>query len=102
MPSDPTAACLTSLEPPCSHFPSMAPEESLGQPYPSNLFEVNLKYGPLVRIGPNRLLISDSELFHRMSAPRSPYRRGPWNSTTRLTPGVDNVLSERQEGRHMS
>ncbi|KAF6229706.1 hypothetical protein HO173_011352 [Letharia columbiana] len=35
-----------------------------------------------------------------MSAPRSPYRRGPWNSTTRLTPAIDNVLSERQEGRH--
>lgn len=65
-----------------------------------NLFEVNLRYGPLVRIGPNRLVTSDPELFRRMSAPRSPYRRGLWNSTSRLTPGIDNVLSERQEGRH--
>ena len=65
-----------------------------------NLFETSLKYGSLARIGPNHLLTSDPELFRRMHAPRSPYRRSPWYAAMRFKPGVDNVLSERQEGKH--
>ena len=63
-------------------------------------FEANLKYGPLVRIGPNQVVTSDPELIRRINAPRSPYRRGKWYAGGRLTPGVDNVLSERQEEKH--
>lgn len=65
-----------------------------------NLLEASLKYGPLVRIGPNHLLTSDPELFRRMKAPRSPYRRGPWFDAMRFKPGKENVLSERQEEEH--
>lgn len=65
-----------------------------------NLYEANLKYGPLARIGPNHLVTSDPELIRRMKAARSPYRRGPWFTAVRFKPGVDNVLNERQEERH--
>lgn len=65
-----------------------------------NVFETNLKYGPLARIGPNLLLTSDPELVRRMHAPRSPYRRSPWHAAFRFTPGVDTVLSERHEETH--
>lgn len=58
------------------------------------------KYGPLVRIGPNYLLASDPEVHRRMAGPRSPYTRSLWYRAARLTPGVDNVLSELDEGRH--
>ena len=63
-------------------------------------FEANLKYGPLVRVGPNQVITSDPELVRRINAPRSPYRRGQWYAGSRLTPGVDNVFSERQEEKH--
>ncbi|KIX06450.1 uncharacterized protein Z518_04426 [Rhinocladiella mackenziei CBS 650.93] len=62
--------------------------------------ELHAKYGPLVRIGPNYLLASDPEVHRRMAAPRSPYKRSSWYRGTRLTPGVDNVLSETDEHRH--
>ena len=65
-----------------------------------NLFEANSKYGPLARIGPNLLVTSDPELFRRMNAPRSPYRRSPWFKALRFTPGSDSILSETHEERH--
>lgn len=63
-------------------------------------YEANLKYGPLVRVGPNHIVTSDPELIRRINAPRSPYRRGKWYVGARLTPRVDNVFSERQEDKH--
>lgn len=65
-----------------------------------NLFETSLKYGPLARIAPNRLLTSDPELVRRMYAPRSPYRRGPWYTAFQFKPGVENVFTERREKEH--
>jgi hypothetical protein len=62
--------------------------------------DLALKYGPLVRIGPNYLLASDPEVHRRMAAPRSPYTRSTWYRATRLTPGVDNLISELDEDRH--
>ena len=65
-----------------------------------NLFETTLKYGPLARVGPNHLVTSDPDLIRRMTAPRSPYRRSQWATAFQFKPGVDNVLSERNEERH--
>jgi hypothetical protein len=62
--------------------------------------EWSRRYGALVRIAPNTLLTSEPELWRRMSAPRSPYRRSNWYSAMRLSPGVDNVISTRDEKRH--
>jgi hypothetical protein len=62
--------------------------------------EWNKRYGVLVRIAPNTLLTSDPEVWRRMSAPRSPYRRSNWYSAMRLNPGVDNIISTRDEKRH--
>lgn len=62
--------------------------------------EWSKQYGVLVRIAPNTLLTSDPEVWRRMSAPRSPYRRSKWFNAMRMNPGVDNVLSTRDEKRH--
>lgn len=62
--------------------------------------EWNKQYGVLVRIAPNTLLTSEPEVWRRMSAPRSAYRRSKWFNAMRLNPGVDNVLSTRDEKRH--
>ena len=65
-----------------------------------NFLEANQKYGSLARIGPNLLTTSDPELVRRMNAPRSPYCRGRWFEAMRFKPGMDNVLSARQEEKH--
>ena len=65
-----------------------------------NLYEANLKYGPLARVGPNHLVTSDPELLRRMNAPRSLYRRTRWYTAFRFKPRADNVFSERREEKH--
>lgn len=62
--------------------------------------EVNQKYGSLARIGPNSLVTSDPDLLRRMSAARSPYRRGSWYNAMRMKPRKDNILSVRDEKHH--
>lgn len=63
-------------------------------------YDLNRQYGPLVRIAPNTLLVSDPEVLRRMSAARSPYTRSDWYLAMRLIPGKDNVLSTRDDKRH--
>ncbi|EXJ76980.1 hypothetical protein A1O3_10137 [Capronia epimyces CBS 606.96] len=62
--------------------------------------ELSKQYGPLVRIAPNTLLVSDPNVLRRMSAARSPYTRADWYIAMRLNPGQDNVLSQRSEEKH--
>ncbi|KIW95974.1 uncharacterized protein Z519_03040 [Cladophialophora bantiana CBS 173.52] len=62
--------------------------------------ELNRHYGPLVRIAPNTLLVADPDVLRRMSAVRSPYTRADWYIAMRLNPGQDNVLAQRDEGKH--
>jgi cytochrome P450 len=58
------------------------------------------QYGPVVRVAPNTVLVSDPEVLRRMSAARSPYTRSDWYLAMRLIPGKDNVLSTRDDKRH--
>lgn len=56
--------------------------------------------GSLVRIGPTQLLTSDPELLKRIAAPRSKYGKAPFYTSGRIVPGVDNVVSTRDEEKH--
>jgi len=56
--------------------------------------------GPLVRIGPDQLICSDPEVLRRMSAVRSPYRKGLFYETGRMVPGEDNVVTLRDDEKH--
>ncbi|KAF5558637.1 pisatin demethylase (cytochrome P450) [Fusarium mexicanum] len=58
------------------------------------------QFGPLVRIGPNELLSTDPLVLRNMSAVRSTYTKGDFYSSGRIVPGVDNVVSERDEAKH--
>ncbi|OAL49101.1 benzoate 4-monooxygenase cytochrome-like protein P450 [Pyrenochaeta sp. DS3sAY3a] len=63
--------------------------------------QVNKKYGPIARVGPNELVTCSPELLMHMSAVRSPYVRSRWfNSATRLEPGRDHVFSQLDEEKH--
>ncbi|EWG36348.1 hypothetical protein FVEG_00415 [Fusarium verticillioides 7600] len=58
------------------------------------------QFGPLVRIGPNEVLSTDPVVLRNMSAVRSTYTKGDFYSSGRIVPGVDNVVSERDEAKH--
>lgn len=65
-----------------------------------HLYNANLQYGSLVRIGPNHLLTNDAEIIRRMNAPRSPYRRSKWYTTFRFKPRADNIITVISEEKH--
>lgn len=63
-------------------------------------YDLSLQYGPLVRIGPNYLLSSDPNAIRRINSSRPLYKKSSWYIQGRLTPGIDNMLSTRDEKVH--
>ncbi|KAF2875746.1 cytochrome P450 oxidoreductase [Massariosphaeria phaeospora] len=61
---------------------------------------LDLQYGPVIRTGPNHILISDPETTRRILAVGSKYKRGPWFDALRLDPTRTNVISERDPKKH--
>ncbi|KAF1993446.1 hypothetical protein P154DRAFT_450165 [Amniculicola lignicola CBS 123094] len=63
-------------------------------------FTLDQRYGPVVRTGPNNILVSDPEATRKILADGSRYTRGPWFDTLRLDPLRTNVISERDPKKH--
>ncbi|KAJ0268101.1 hypothetical protein Brms1b_008897 [Colletotrichum noveboracense] len=59
--------------------------------------ELQEKFGPLVRIGPNTVMFSDPDTLKRIAAARSKYTKGEWYAIGRTTPGEDHLFSMRDE-----
>ncbi|PHH60027.1 hypothetical protein CDD81_2195 [Ophiocordyceps australis] len=57
------------------------------------LLDLKKTYGPIVRTGPNMLMVSDPDVIRHMSAARSEYTRGPYYKAVRINPDVDNIFS---------
>ena len=62
--------------------------------------ELHRRYGPIVRIGPNELMIYDAETLWRINGARSSYVRGPWHSTMKIDPAGDTLFSEPDPAKH--
>lgn len=60
----------------------------------------NTHAGPIVRVGPNAVIVSDPDVLRRMSAARSEYTRGPYYKAVRINPCVDNIFSMTDDGLH--
>lgn len=58
------------------------------------------KYGPLVRIGPDKVLCGDPDEWRRICSPRSPYRRGKFYTAFQFKPGSDTVVTHLDERKH--
>ena len=57
--------------------------------------------GPIARIAPNHLITSSAELWARVNAVRSPYKRAEWYyHAARFEGGVDNVFTECSNEKH--
>ncbi|TGJ81716.1 hypothetical protein E0Z10_g7051 [Xylaria hypoxylon] len=81
-------------------------KKSLSGTFHQHLHHVAEVYGtaastcPLARIGPNELLSTDPDVLRMMSAVRSPYTKGVFYETGRITPEEDTVVSLRDDAEH--
>ncbi|CZR54663.1 related to pisatin demethylase (cytochrome P450) [Phialocephala subalpina] len=66
----------------------------------TDLAEVCSKYGSLARIGPNDLVTSNPEVLRRILGVRSAYVRSDFYDGMRTEPGIDSVLSQRDDEKH--
>lgn len=58
------------------------------------------RLGPIVRIGPNTIIVSDPETTRKILAVGSKCTRGPWFDSLRLDPDKTTVVSERDVKKH--
>lgn len=56
--------------------------------------------GDLVRVVPNEVITRNPDDWRRIFAVRSDYVRSQWFECVQLEPGVENVLSERDDKLH--
>lgn len=56
--------------------------------------------GPVVRIAPKTLVISDPSTIRRVLGVNSSYLRGPWFDSLRTDPHTTSVVSERDPKKH--
>jgi hypothetical protein len=67
---------------------------------PSIMTAAQAKYGPIIRIGPNDLLVCSADEFRRMNTLRSKYTRGGWYQTMKLDPDGHSIFSEPDTAKH--
>ncbi|KAI1422385.1 cytochrome P450 [Xylaria sp. FL1777] len=64
------------------------------------LAEEQEKYGKIMRIGPNELLVYDPQTLWQINNVRSNYGRGDWYGSIQFDPYGHSVLSEPNTARH--
>ncbi|KAI1302524.1 cytochrome P450 [Xylaria venustula] len=64
------------------------------------LAEEQDKYGKIMRIGPNELLVYDPQTLWQINNVRSNYGRGKWYGSIQFDPYGHSVLSEPDTARH--
>ncbi|KAK3370630.1 pisatin demethylase [Podospora didyma] len=73
---------------------------SLSGQMPTQLQQVNNKYGSIARIGPNMLVTSDWKLWKHITHISSRYNKSEWFAGLRLSPTRDNVVSMIDKEEH--
>ncbi|KAJ4304990.1 hypothetical protein N0V90_000518 [Kalmusia sp. IMI 367209] len=64
------------------------------------LTTANKQYGPITRIGPKQVLLSDPEAIRKVLRVGTDFKRGPWFDTFQLSPGNMSIVAERDPQRH--
>ncbi|KAF3025033.1 hypothetical protein E8E14_014341 [Neopestalotiopsis sp. 37M] len=73
---------------------------SFGGHYHVVVRDLQQKYGKIVRIAPNDVLIADPDALWKINSARSVWPRGDWYAGSRLNPDGDTVLSELDTVAH--
>ncbi|KAI0469815.1 cytochrome P450 CYP570A1 [Xylariaceae sp. FL0804] len=70
--------------------------------YIDMMLDMHTKYGPVVVMAPDYVLVSDPSEIRQMGSVRSSWHRGPGYKAFRFTPGKagDMILSERDDKAH--
>lgn len=71
-----------------------------GMHYHEVIQETHERYGKVVRIAPNDVLVSDPDALWRINSARSSYSRGGWYGGIRFNPYGDSVFSEMNTAAH--
>lgn len=56
--------------------------------------------GPVVRTGPNNLMVNDPDVIRRVTDIRTGYRRSAWFDSIRFHPETTNLAAERDVKKH--
>jgi len=62
--------------------------------------DIKSQIGPVIRVGPNKVLITDVQAIRRIWGVRSLYTRSDWYDALRVDPMRDNLLSQRDDKIH--
>ncbi|KAK4206161.1 cytochrome P450 family protein [Rhypophila decipiens] len=65
-----------------------------------DLEEVADKYGPIARVGPDWVVVSDPTEIRRIWSVHSGYQRSPWYKGFRLDPHRDSILTANENKEH--
>ncbi|KAK3317638.1 pisatin demethylase [Cercophora scortea] len=60
------------------------------------------RYGPIVRVGPKSVLTNDPDLMRKVWGVRSDYKKAEWYRGVRFNGRTDNMVSQRDEPKHMA
>jgi hypothetical protein len=55
--------------------------------------ELAAKFGPVIRVGPNRVLCSDVDALYSISSVRSQYRKAEWYTVSKVSKNGEHTLS---------
>ncbi|KAG7284219.1 hypothetical protein NEMBOFW57_010583 [Staphylotrichum longicolle] len=66
------------------------------------LQELSRQYGPVARIAPNWIIVSDPAEIRRIWSVRSGYHRGPWYKGFRVDPSTDSIVTAMDNNQHQS
>ncbi len=55
--------------------------------------ELAARFGPVIRVGPTRVLCSDVDALYRISGVRSPYKKSEWYSVSKVSKHGEHTLS---------
>lgn len=65
-------------------------------------YNADLISGDLIRVGSNELVTRNPDDWKKILAVRTKYCRGDFYDCLRVEPGIDNILSQRDDVLHSS
>ncbi|PNP61552.1 hypothetical protein FNYG_13702 [Fusarium nygamai] len=65
-----------------------------------HLVNLNRRYGPIVRVGPNEVLVDDPDLIRKVSSTKNTYTKGNWYLGSRFNPYHDPMFQITDPVQH--
>ncbi|KAF5990063.1 cytochrome P450 monooxygenase [Fusarium bulbicola] len=66
----------------------------------NHLVNLNRRYGPIVRVGPNEVLVDDPDLVRKVSSTKNTYTKGNWYLGAKFNPYHDPMMQITDPVQH--